>query len=182
VIAVGRHVEGIDFDAPDRKSVHLIFLVLWQPEQAGLFNRLFSGLVSKLADARFRQRLLEEKDAAGIAGALADVKIDMIAGRPTKCDTDMLVTLQVLESKRRASVKGLDRQVALARAELTGSVLSRFDRLMDRFGEALVEAPEGVCRGCNIQLSSGFAAEMLRNADTIYMCERCGRFVMHHIG
>jgi predicted nucleic acid-binding Zn-ribbon protein len=59
---------------------------------------------------------------------------------------------------------------------------SRFDRLMEHFGEALVEAPDGICRGCNMQLSSGFASEMLRNPDTVYLCERCGRFLIHHIG
>jgi len=181
-IAIGRHPAGIDFGAPDGKLVHLIVLVIWQPAQAGLFNRLFAGLVSKLADGYFRNRLMEENGAEGIAAALADVKIDMLAGRSNKCDADMLVALQLLESKRRAKASGLGRQIELARAELPGSMLSRFDKLMDHYGEALVEAPEGVCRGCNMQLSSSFAAEVLSNPETVYICERCGRFLMHHIG
>ncbi len=181
-IAIGRHPAGIDFGAPDGKDVNLIVMVLWQPTQAGLFNRLFAGLVSKLADAHFRNRLMEESGADGIARALSDVKIDMLAGRSTKCDADMLIALQLLETKRRAKGNGLSQQVDLARAELPGSMLSRFDRLMDYYGEALVEAPEGVCRGCNMQLSSSFASEMLSNPDTVYICERCGRFLIHHIG
>ena len=182
VIAVGRHPAGIDFGAPDGNPIHLIVLVIWQPEQAGLFNRLFAGLVSKLADEHFRNLLMEEKGAAGIAAALADVKIDMQTGRATKCEADMLIALQCLETKRRAKAKGLKGQISLARAELSGSMLSRFDRLMERFGEALVEAPDGVCHGCNVQLSSGFASEMLRNQDTVYVCERCGRFLIYNIG
>lgn len=182
VIALGRHKTGIDFNAPDGKPVHLMVLVLWQPEQAGLFNRLFAGLVSKLADAHFRNRLMEEKDAEGIAKALADVRIDMLAGKATKVEADMLITLQLLETKRRANAKGLDRQIELARGELPGSMLSRFDRLMEVYGEALVEAPDGICHGCNMALSSGFAAEMLRNQENVYVCERCGRYLIHHVG
>ncbi len=182
VIAIGRHPSGIDFDSPDRKSVHLIVLVVWQPAQPGLFNRLFGGLVSKLADASFRKRLIEEKDNKAIAAALSDVKIDMLAGRATKVEADMLITLQLLETKKNADAKGLDRQIQLARAELPGSMLSRFDRLMAHHGEALVEAPYGICTGCSMTLSSGVAAEMLRNPDTIFVCERCGRFLIHHIG
>lgn len=182
VIAVGRHPGGIDFSAPDGEPVRLIALVLWQPEQAGLFNRLFAGLVVKLADARFRDQLLSARDAAAIAQVLSDVRIDMRAGRAAKCEADMLITLQLLETKRRAGSKGLDRQIELARAELPGSMLSRFDRLVDRYGEALVDAPDGVCRGCHVQLSSSFASVMLKNAETIYVCERCGRYLIHHIG
>ncbi|MBN1283609.1 MAG: PTS sugar transporter subunit IIA [Proteobacteria bacterium] len=181
-IAVGRHMGGLDFGSPDSGPVNLIVLVIWQPEQAGLFNRLFAGLVSKLADSHFKNRLMEEKGAGEIAAALADVKVDMLKGRATKCEADMLIALQCLEMKRRAKAKGLEGQIDLARAELSGSMLSRFDRLMEHFGEALVEAPDGICRGCNMQLSSGFASEMLRNADTVYVCERCGRFLIHHIG
>ena len=181
VIAIGRHTGGVDFSAPDGKPVNLIVLVLWQPEQAGLFNRLFAGLVSKLADGHFRNRLMEEADAAAIANALADVKIDMLAGKASKVEADMLITLQLLETKRRANGSGADRQIELARGELTGSMLSRFDRLMEVYGAALVEAPDGICTGCNMALSSGFAAEMLRNPANVYVCEKCGRFLIHDI-
>lgn len=181
VIAVGRHPHGLDFCAPDGEPVHLIVLVLWQPEQPGLFNRLFAGLVAKLADAPFREKLLSAPDAKTIAHALADVRVDMLAGRAAKCEADMMIALQLLEAKRRAGAKGLARQIELARAELPGSMLSRFDRLVERFGEALVEAPEGVCGGCHMQLSSRFASEMLKNPEMIYICERCGRFLIHRI-
>ncbi|MFH0798676.1 MAG: PTS sugar transporter subunit IIA [Pseudomonadota bacterium] len=181
VIAMGRHPAGIDFGAPDGDSVRLIFLVLWEPEQPGLFNRLFAGLVSKLADAHFRGELLDLPGAGEIAALLSDVRIDMQAGRASKYEGDMLIALQVLESKRRAGAKGLERQIELARDELPGSQLSRFDRLLSRHGEALVDAPEGICRGCNMQLSSSFASEVLKNPDTIYICEKCGRFLIHHI-
>lgn len=180
VIAVGRHLNGLDFGAPDGAPVNLILLVLWQPERAGLMNRLFAGLVSKLADTEFRKNLLSARDEKEIAGHLADVRIDMQAGRATKCEADMLVALQLLETKRRAGKKGLSRRIELARDELPGSMLSRFDRLLDRYGEALVEAPDGICRGCNVQLSSSFASEMLKNPDNIYICERCGKYLVHH--
>ncbi|MBT3182084.1 MAG: PTS transporter subunit EIIA [Deltaproteobacteria bacterium] len=182
VIAIGRHKAGIDFNAPDRGDAHLIFLVLWQPERPGLFNRLFAGLVSRLADPNFRESLMNAKDAKTIANAVADVKVDMLAGRAAKWEADILVTLQLMEAKKSAGARGLKKKIELARDELPGSMLSRFDRLITRYGEALVEAPEGICQGCNMQLSSGLASEMQRNSDAVYVCEKCGRFIIHHIG
>jgi mannitol/fructose-specific phosphotransferase system IIA component (Ntr-type) len=181
VIAVGRHPAGLDFDSPDGEPVHIMLMVLWAPEKAGLMNRLFAGLVTKLADGKFRKKITEAKSAEDIAAMLSDVRIDMQAGRQTKCEADMLVALQLLSTKRRAGSKGLDRQIAIARDELPGSMLSRFDRLTERFGEALVQAPSGVCGGCHMQLSSRFASEILSNPETIYVCERCGRYLIHHI-
>lgn len=180
-IAIGRNPSGIDFDAPDGRAVKLIFVVLWAPEQPGLFNRLFGGLVAKLADEDFRAKLLSAAHADEIAKMLSNVRINLQAGVVTRCEADMLITLQLLEVKRRAGAKGVARQIELARSELPGSMLSRFDRLFDRYGEALAEAPDGVCLGCNMQLSSSFASEMLRNPDTVYICERCGRYLIHKI-
>lgn len=180
VIALGRHTAGIDFEAPDAEPVHIILMVLWAPEQAGLFNRLFAGLVSKLVNNDFRQSIMDAKNAGGIAKLFSDVRIDMLSGRATKCEADMLTTLQILETKRRGGVKGLTKQIELARNELPGSMLTRFDRLMTRFGEALVDAPNGVCSGCHMSLSTSFASEMIRNQDTIYVCERCGKYLIHH--
>ncbi len=182
IVAIGRHKKGIDFNAPDRGDAHLIFLVLWQPERPGLFNRLFAGLVSKLADPGFRENLMNAKNAKQIAKAVADVKVDMLAGRAAKWEADILVTLQLMEAKKAAGSKGLKKKIELARDELPGSMLSRFDRLISRYGEALVEASDGICQGCNMQLSSGLSSEMQRHPDSVYVCEKCGRFIIHHIG
>lgn len=181
VVAVGRHPAGIDFNAPDRGLVHLIFLVIWQPEHPGLFNRLFAGLVSKLADPSFRDSLMKAKGSPEIARELSDVHVDMLAGRAEKWEADILITLQLLEAKKKAGARGLSRKIELARDELSGSMLSRFDRLVNHYGEALVEAPEGICLGCNMQLSSGFVYEMKKHPESLYVCEKCGRFLIHHI-
>ncbi len=181
VIAVGRHNEGIDFDAPDGRPVNFIFLVLWAPERPGLFNRLFAGLITKVADAEFRSHLAKAAGAKEIASALSDIKVDMLAGKATRWEADMLIALQLLETKRRAGAKDLAKKIELARAELSGSMLSRFDRLMSYHGDALAEAPSGYCMGCNMQLSTGLAQEILRNPESVYVCERCGRFLISKI-
>lgn len=182
VIAIGRHPEGIDFEAPDGKNVNLIILVLWQPERPGLFNRLFAGLVSKIADPDIRSELINAKNSKEIARLLADVRIDMLAGRAARWEADMLVALQILEAKKKSGAKDLEKKIELARAELPGSMLSRFDRLLNHFGEALVEGQGGVCGGCKMQLSTRLAQEILRNPDSVYVCERCGRFLINKIG
>ena len=181
VIAVGRHKAGLDYDSSNRGNVNLIFLVLWKPERPGLFNRLFAGLVSKLINPDFRKSLVEAKNSTEIAKLLSNVKIDMLAGRAAKWEADILITLQLLETKKRAGVKGLEDKILLARDELPGSMLTRFDRLISRYGEALVEASHGVCEGCSIQLSSGLASEMQRTSDSVFICEKCGRFIIHDL-
>jgi mannitol/fructose-specific phosphotransferase system IIA component (Ntr-type) len=181
VIAIGRHLSGVDFESPDRGKVGLIFLILWQPSLPGLFNRLFAGLVSKLADAGVRTEIMEARGPKEIMASLSDVKVDMLAGRAAKWEADILITLQLLEAKKKAGTKGLQRKIELARDELPGSMLSRFDRLISHYGEALVETKDGICGGCHMQLSSRLACEMQRNQDSVYVCERCGRFIIHHI-
>src|SRR5512139_3470753 len=61
-IAVGRSEKGIDFDSIDKKKVHLIILVVWNPTLPGLFNHLFAGLARFLRKPEYRQRLFDHKN------------------------------------------------------------------------------------------------------------------------
>ncbi len=39
-IAVGRSSDGIDFSAPDKKKIHLIIVIIWNPTAAGIVQPL----------------------------------------------------------------------------------------------------------------------------------------------
>ncbi len=53
---------GIDFDAVDRKPVHIFFLLLAPEELAGLHIQMLSRISRILRDPSFRKRLIEEGD------------------------------------------------------------------------------------------------------------------------
>lgn len=181
VFAIGRHTDGIAFDAPDDEPVKLVFLLLWQPERPGLFNQLFANLVTKLNNPQFRQGLIDANDAASIIDMLGGVQIQWMQNVETSLDGRMLLTLQNLEAmltKKGENKAKIERQIEIVRQDLDNSILWRYDRLKKLHGVAVVSAQNGVCNGCFMQLSSGFASEILKNPDLLFVCEKCGRFIM----
>jgi len=177
VFAIGRHFEGIDFGALDDKPVQLIFLLVWQPARPGLFNQLFANLVSKLNNAQFRQRLLDAKDAKELRSVLGAIRIEWLSSAATTLDGTMLTALQNLEAEGKAT-PAQDRKIALIRQDLDSSILWRYDRLKKLHGTAVASAEGGACSGCSMQLSHGMYSEIQKNPHLLFVCERCGRFVM----
>ena len=57
--AVGRSAEGVDFDAVDRKPVHIFFLVLAPDGSAGLHLKVLSRISKILRDPSFRKKILK---------------------------------------------------------------------------------------------------------------------------
>ena len=180
-IAVGRSEKGLDFDAPDKKKVHLIILVVWNPSLPGLFNHLFAGLAHFLRRADFRQRALEAKDKTELLDILSEIELrlpheDKIIGR-----AGLLKKLQEIEMKKlkapKAQVKTLQAQANLIREELDQALLARFDRLMERYGFAVADVEEGVCQGCNINLSTQMSSA-IEGSNDIYVCENCGKYIV----
>jgi len=57
--AFGRSLEGIDFDAVDRKPVHIFFLLLAPYDSVSLHLKMLSRISKILRDPSFRRRLLE---------------------------------------------------------------------------------------------------------------------------
>jgi PTS system nitrogen regulatory IIA component len=58
--AVGRSQKGIEFDAVDKKPVHMLFLLLTPEELAGLHIQMLSRISRILRDPTFRRRLIDE--------------------------------------------------------------------------------------------------------------------------
>lgn len=177
VFAIGRHPTGIDFGALDDKPVQLIFLLIWQPERPGLFNQLFANLVSKLNDDIFRKQLMEAKGTDALRKALKGIRIDWMSSAATALDGTMLSALQKLESEDKET-PAQGRKIALIRQDLDSSILWRYDRLKKLHGVAVASADGGACGGCSMQLSRGMYSEILKNPRALFICERCGRFVM----
>ena len=61
VVAVGRSMQGIEFEALDNKPVHLIFLIAAPIESGGLYLKALARLSRLLRYQEFRNELLEAK-------------------------------------------------------------------------------------------------------------------------
>lgn len=180
-IAVGRSEKGIDFDAPDGQKVQLVILVVWNPELPGLFNHLFAGLARFLIKPANRQRLFQAKDRAELFDVLSEIELRFYEEDKIIHRASVLRKLQELEIKRRKAKKEqrkeIQRHAAMLREELDDALLGRFDKLMERYGFAVAEVVDGVCQGCNINLSTQMHSA-IEGSNDIYVCENCGKFLV----
>jgi len=180
-IAVGRSEKGLEFDAHDKKKVHLIILIIWNPSLPGLFNHLFAGLAHFLRRADFRQRAFEAKDKGELFDTLSEIELRLPHEDKIISRASLLKKLQEIEMKKvrtpKAQLKTLHAQAGLIREELDHALLTRFDKLMERYGFAVAEVEEGVCQGCNINLSTQMSSA-IEDSNDIYVCENCGKYVV----
>ncbi len=181
-IVVGRSKEGIDFDSLDHKKVHLIILIVWNPSIPGLFNHLFAGLARFLHKPGFRKRLFEAKNKTELYGVFSEIELTL----PVQDDriisrASLLWKLQELEMQikkgPKAKQKELRRKAEIIRQELDGTLLDRFDKLMERYGFAVVEVEGGACMGCFINVATGMGSA-IEGSNDIYVCENCGKFLI----
>ena len=180
-IAVGKSSKGVDFDSIDKRKVHLIILVVWNPTLPGLFNHLFAGLARFLRKPEFRHRIFEAKDKAELFQTLSEIEITIPQEDRTLSRASLLAKLQELEIRMRRlpkeQRKDLQKQANLIREELDHALLTRFDRLMERYGFAVAEVEGGVCQGCNINVATGMSSA-IEGSNDIFICENCGKFLI----
>ncbi len=179
-VAVGRSEKGIDFEAHDGQRVHLIILVVWNPSIPGLFNHLFAGLARFLIRADNRHRIFEAKDKAELYGILSQIEFKFVPEEKIVSRASLLRKLQEIEIKRKRASKEqqkeLGKHAAMIREELDRDLVGRFDRLMERYGFAVADVVEGVCQGCNINISTQMNSA-IEGSNDIYVCENCGKFL-----
>lgn len=181
-MVVGRSEPGIDFDSIDGKKVHIIILIVWNPSIPGLFNHLFAGLAQFLRRSGFRKRLFEAENKTQLYNVISEIELrlpfqeDKIISRAS-----LLWKLQEIEMQKKKASKAkkeeLQRAAEIIRQELDSALLDRFDKLMDRYGFAVVEVEDGACLGCFINVATGMGSE-IKGSDDIYICENCGKFLI----
>jgi mannitol/fructose-specific phosphotransferase system IIA component (Ntr-type) len=180
-VAVGRSAAGLDFEAPDKKKVQLIILIIWNPSLPGLFNHLFAGLANYLRRAEFRERIFGAKDKAELMAVLSEIELRLPREDKIISRAGLLKKLQEIEVKKKkapkAQLKINQAQAALIRDELDAALLTRFDKLMERYGFAVAEVDEGVCQGCYISVSTEMSSA-IEGSNDIYVCENCGKYLV----
>lgn len=180
-VAVGRSPRGIDFQAPDGLPVNLIILVVWNPTIPGLFNHLFAGLACFLINPENRSGVLNARDKNELYTALAEIQFSFPREDKIINRASLLKKLQEIEIRIRRAPKDkldeLQKHRNLIREDLDQSLLARFDLLMDRYGYAVAEVVDGVCRSCNMSVSTQMASAIEESND-IYVCENCGKYLI----
>jgi len=181
-VVVGRSEEGIDFDAPDQKKVRIIILIVWNPSIPGLFNHLFAGLAKFLRNPGFRQRLFEARNRAELYSVISEIELSLpVQDDKVMSRASLLWKLQEIEVKKKKASgearKELQKKAELIRQELDTALLDRFDRLMERYGFAVVEVEDGTCQGCFINIATGMSSA-IEGSNDIYVCENCGKFLI----
>jgi Kef-type K+ transport system membrane component KefB len=79
VLAFGRSIVGVDWDAPDGLPVHLVFLLLSPEPESGLQVQILAALAQGLADAPARERLIQAtSDAEAVAALNAALRLQNI--------------------------------------------------------------------------------------------------------
>ncbi len=73
VIAVGRSVSGIDWNSPDGKPTHLIFLVLTPVDQAEAQLQILRAICIAMSRPPLREQLLKAEGSDGFWRALLDI-------------------------------------------------------------------------------------------------------------
>jgi mannitol/fructose-specific phosphotransferase system IIA component (Ntr-type) len=180
-IAVGRSEKGIDFDSVDKKKVHLIILVIWNPSLPGLFNHLFAGLARFLRKPEYRQRLFDAKNRADLYKVLSEIELTMPQEDRIISQGSLLAKLQEIELRKKKASKDqlreLRKHAELIREELDEALLVRFDKLMERYGFAVAEVLDGACQSCNMRLSTRMSSA-IEGSNDVYVCENCGKFLV----
>jgi len=180
-VAVGRSARGINYDSQDKRKVHLIILIVWNPSLPGLFNHLFAGLARYLREPDFRQRAINARDRNEFYQVLSEIVITLPKDDRIVSRASLLKKLQDIEMrKKRATqpqIRTLEKQAALIREEMDHATLTRFDRLMERYGYAVAEVENGVCQSCNINVATVMSSA-IEGSNDIYICENCGKFLV----
>lgn len=180
-VAIGRSAKGIDFNALDKKKVQLIILVLWNPALPGLFNHLFAGLARFLHKPEYRARLFEAKTKAALHKVLAEIDLAFPSEDRIISRASLLNKLQEIDLKMKKAPKEQLRELQahdrLIREELDEDLLTRYDKLMERYGYAVAEVVEGACQSCNMRLATQMSSA-IEGSNDIYVCENCGKFLV----
>jgi hypothetical protein len=93
----------------------------------------------------------------------------------------LLAKLQEIELRKKKASKDQLRELRkhgeLIREELDESLLTRFDKLMERYGFAVAEVLDGACQGCNMRIATKMNSA-IEGSNDIYICENCGKFLV----
>ncbi len=153
--------------------------MLWNPALPGLFNHLFSGLARFLHKPEYRKRLFEARNKAALLKVLSEIDLAFPKEDRAISRASLLNKLQEIELRMKKAPKEQLRELQthdrLIREELDEALLTRFDKLMERYGYAVAEVVDGACQSCNMRLATQMSSA-IEGSNGIFVCENCGKY------
>lgn len=196
--AVGRLPKGLDFMAIDREPVHLVFLIVYPPNEQTKYLNFIATVAKLLKDpiqlesmlkADTADKMFELLDAA--ATAFAEKHEEEVA-KKIQSETDLdfmkdanaslilLARLQLCQEMldtARTGKSQIRQRMETIRTLIDPRILSHYDRLMKNRAPALVPVEGDTCQGCFMKLATQFVQKVRIDTSHVHTCQNCKRFI-----
>lgn len=196
VCAVGRVRGGIEFNAVDKKPVHLIFLICYPPTQQTTYLNFLATVAKVFRDPASMEAMLvatDEEDLFKILDHISEplsepekfakqIKTDpkVLETRDAHADLILLARLQLyteMHDSAKTGKKALKDKIDAIRDMVDPRILRQYDKLMLRRAPAIVPVEGDTCQGCFMKLPSQFAQRVRQESHLLHVCNNCSRFI-----
>ena len=97
-----------------------------------------------------------------------------------KFETARLIQLQALDTEVQKTGEAMTSADTERRGRIVEAmpreVVSRYERLKDRYPRPVVRLVGGVCGGCRVRMAAS-VVQRLRTNGMMQVCDHCGRFI-----
>jgi len=197
ICAVGRVSEGLEFNAVDKRPVHLIFLICYPPTQQTTYLNFVATLAKLLRNEANRKSILAADGAAEMFQSIENMAESLVEpedafARDLKASPDLLKTkdahadlillarlqlCQEMYETARTGKKQLKERIENIRTLVDPRILKHYDRLMKSRPPAVVPVEGDTCQGCFMKMPSQLAQKVKQDTEHIHTCNNCSRFI-----
>ncbi|MBI4558772.1 MAG: PTS sugar transporter subunit IIA [Candidatus Hydrogenedentes bacterium] len=195
--AIGRVPEGLDFQAVDRKPVHLIFLICYPPGEQTTYLNFIATVARLLKDPQHQQGMLSAQSAEEMFNnletlsesfaenqelSLKKLKTDPAIQKVPDAHADLILMArlqlyQEMLATARTGKSQIMRRIETIRGLVEPRILNHYDKLMKGRAPALVAVEGDTCQGCFMRLPTKFVQQVRQDPSHIYTCTNCSRYI-----
>lgn len=197
ICSVGRIPEGLEFNAVDKRPVHLIFLICYPPTQQTTYLNFVATLAKMLRDESNRKAILAAQDGDEMFRIIENMSEslvepedafakelkaspDLLKTKDAHADLILLARLQLCQEMyetARTGKKQIKERIENIRSLVDPRILKHYDRLMKGRPPAVVPVEGDTCQGCFMKMPSQLAQKVRQDSDHIHTCNNCSRFI-----
>lgn len=197
ICAVGRVRDGLDFQAVDKKPVHLIFLICYPPTMQTTYLNFIATLAKLLGEKEHLKATMQGETAEEIFKVLQEVSESFKAPeenyaeqlnaddeltntRDAHADIILMARLQLCQEMHdaaRTGKKQIKQRMENIRGLINPKILKQYDKLTKSRAPGLVPVEGDTCQGCFVKLPSQFVQKVRLDSDHLHSCKNCSRFI-----
>lgn len=195
--ALGRFPEGVDFEAVDRKPVHLVFLICYPPTEQTTYLNFVATIAKLLSDKAHLQGMMNADSAEEMFAILEEISqtfqdsheknLKDLKADPSltqvgdgHADLILLARLQLYQEmlvSARSGKTQIRKRIETIRSLVEPRIMKHYDKLMKSRPPALVPVEGDTCQGCFVRLPSKFVQQVRQDPEHIFTCMNCSRFI-----